>query len=142
MIKKNVKWESLIWIIIAVSLLWLVIMWIVNLISYSDDINYEYETKSNIDLIKDNSTTIVKKLDITDINEWELFYLYKNTTNKNFEIFTWVLNESYKYIDKNWLKVDIMSFSWEIYERTIILEKKDTSTSNNIFKVDVIKKKY
>ncbi len=142
MIKKNINWESLIWIIIAVSILWFVIMWIVNIISYSDDVSSDYETKSNINLIKDNSLTIVKKLNLSQINEWESFYLYKDTLNKEFTIFTWSSNEQYKYIDKTWENINISTFSWEIYERVIILEKKDLANFDNVINVNVTQKKY
>lgn len=141
MIKKNIKWESLIGIIIAISLLWFVILWIANLINYSTTVNYNYEITSSVDLIKDNTLNIVKKLDTSSIQENEIFYLYKDTSNKNFLTYTWVLNEQYKYIDKYWENIDPLSFSWTIYERTIQLEKKDTINWDNIFKIDVIKMK-
>lgn len=138
--RKNIKGESLIGIIIAISLLWFVILWIANIISYSNNITSNYEISSTIDLIKDNTLTIVKKLDMTNINDWEEFYLNKNYITKEISIFTWTINENYKYIDSLWNNIDIWVYIWDIYERVITLEKKDLITSNNIFRVDIIKK--
>lgn len=141
MIKKNIKWESLVWVILAVALLWFVILWIANMLTYSDTVNYNYEIESNINLIKDNTLNILKKLDISPLQENETFYLYKDSINKSFLLFTWTTNEQYKYIDKYWEKVNPLSFSWIIYERNILLEKKDIVLWNNIFKINVTKSK-
>nr|MDD3720761.1 hypothetical protein [Candidatus Gracilibacteria bacterium] len=141
MIKKNIKGESLVGVILAVALLGFVILGIANMLTYSDTVNYNYEIESNINLIKDNTLNILKKLDISPLQENETFYLYKDSINKSFLLFTGTTNEQYKYIDKYGEKVNPLSFSGIIYERNILLEKKDIVLGNNIFKINVTKSK-
>ena len=47
-----------------------------------------YDDKKTISILKNNTERIIKNIDTSMINETEIFYLYKNETTKNFEIFT------------------------------------------------------
>lgn len=142
MIKKNKKWESLIGIVIAVALLWFVILWIANLIIYSNTVNENYEVTTNIELLKDNTLNSIQKTNIANIIEWENFYLYKDNWSKNFIIYTWASNIQYKFVDKFWDKVIPASLTWVYYyERSITLQKKDLINWNNVFIINVNKKR-
>jgi len=127
---KNNSWESLIWIIIGVFILSFIILWVSNLLINNIWTINSYENKRDISILTKNTTNIIQKIDTTMVNETEIFYLYKNNTNKNFEIKTWSWNYEYKYIDKYWNKIeinDLALFPWNIYSRVLWLEREDTS---------------
>lgn len=66
----------------------------------------DYEELSDKNILKMNSENILKKLDLSSLNSWDEFYLYKNKTSKNFEMLLSTWNEDYMYIDTNWNKED------------------------------------
>jgi hypothetical protein len=47
-----------------------------------------YENKKTISILKNNTENIIKKIDTSNINETEIFYINKNNETKEFEIFT------------------------------------------------------
>jgi hypothetical protein len=52
------------------------------------------------------------------INSLETFYIYKNESSKEYTLFTWAINENYKFIDRFWNNViDLDNFAWNIYIR-------------------------
>ena len=139
---KNNSWESLVWVIIWVFILTFILLWITNLMINSVEVINTYKNKRDISLIRNNTINTIKKLDTTSVQESEVFYLYKNTTNNNFEILTWSWNYLYKYIDRLWNKVDnLETFPWNIYSRVLRLEREDTSLwkEQQIIKVSVKK---
>ncbi len=139
---KNTSGESLIWIIIWVFILSFIILWVTNLLINSKTIIDTYENKKTISILKNNTENIIKKIDTSNINETEIFYINKNNSTKEFEIFTWATNYLYKYIDKYWNKVDdLENFNWNIYSRTLWLERDDNSIWENhqVIKVSIRK---
>ncbi len=127
MIKNNL-WESLIWIIIWIFILSFIILWIANLLINSNNIVDTYDDKKIINILNNNTNFIINKLDLSNINENENFYLFKDKVNNKFLIFTWSSNIWYKYIDEYWNNIDdINLYNWEIFTRTIYIEKKDSS---------------
>lgn len=115
----NKKAESLIWIIIWIFILAIVILWISNLL-INNKINLsEIDNELNELLLKQNSISILEKINTDLILENEKFYVYKDLSNKKIEIFTWSVNESYKFIDLYGNKINnINSYEWSIYSRT------------------------
>ena len=70
--------------------------------------------------MKTNTENIVKNVDTSNIAETELFYIYKDTTYKEFVVFTWATNAYNKYIDKYWNRVDdLLWFQGDIYSRVL-----------------------
>lgn len=139
---KNTFWESLIWIIIWVFILSFIILGVTNLLINSKLIIDTYENKKIISILKNNTENIIKKIDTSNINETEIFYLNKNTSTKEFEIFTWSTNYVYKYIDQYWNKVDdLANFEWNIYSRILWVERDDNTIWENhqIIKVSLKK---
>ena len=128
---KNKSWESLVWIIVWVFILSFIIMWIASLLIKSKDTVIRFENKNRISILKKNTISVIKKISTDSVLENEIFYLYKNDTSKNFEVFTWTTNVAYKYIDKNWNKIDDLAhFNWWIYSRILWMERDDTSFWN------------
>ncbi len=116
--QKDKKAESLIWIIIWVFILSFVILWIWNLIWTSKDLVNRFEKSMDLDILTMNSYAIIDNLDLSSINDWEIFYLYKNIANKKYEIFIWEHNNQYKYVNKYWEKVnDPLNYKWDVYSR-------------------------
>lgn len=116
------KAESLVWIVIAVSILSFVMLWILHTLSYSNDISDIYKEKSDLIFVEENAKNIAKKLDLSLIWDDEEFYIYKNENEKKYLA---TKNENYKFIDGLWNYVDPNTFNWDIYTR--ILEKSKSS---------------
>jgi hypothetical protein len=142
-VKKDFSWESLVWIIVWVSILAFAVLWILNLILFSNSISEIYSNTTRINILKDNATNVVKKLNTSLIKQNEAFYLYKNSVAKTFTVFTGAINEWYKYMDINWnLVTDLPWYKWAIYARLLWLQREDTSianTQNQIIKASIRK---
>ncbi len=115
----NKNAESLIWIIIWIFILAIVILWISNLL-INNKINLsEIDNELNELLLKQNSYSILEKINTDWIIESEKFYIYKDINNNKIEVFTWSANIGYKFIDLYWNKInDISSYEWKVYSRT------------------------
>lgn len=139
---KNNNAESLVWIIIWVFILSFIVLWVTNLLINSKDIVDTYDNKKIINLLKNNTENIIKEIDTSAIQESEIFYLHKNNSTYEFEVFTWTTNAEYKYIDKYWTKVNDLTWTTDtIYSRTLLLERDDTSiwSDHQIIKVSIKK---
>jgi hypothetical protein len=140
---KNNFWESLVWIIIWVFILSFIIFWIVNLLLNSKSNLDNYENIKTINILKNNTENVINVVDTSSILESEIFYLYKNTVSNTFNIFTWALNEEYKYIDQYWNKIDDLNwFIWNIYTRTLSIKRKNNSLWLNIKTISIDIQKY
>lgn len=139
--RKTKKWESLVWIVIGIAILSFTILWIINVISYSMTLIDAFEKNTRISLLKNNLFHIVNQLDTSNIAENEIFYIYKNSSGSEFQIFTWTLNTEYKYIDENGNKVDdIVNFNWAIYSRALWLTREygsDIGIKNQIVRASI-----
>lgn len=120
------KAESLAWIIIWVFILSFVLLWIGSLIWNSKDLIWDFDKKMNLDLLTSSSYSIINNLDVSSLTDGQIFYLYKNTSANTFDIYSWVSNSQYKYVDKYWNKVDDpLNFSWDVYDRIFQVIKID-----------------
>ncbi len=138
----NNKWESLVWVIVWVFILSIILLWVTNLLINSNDIIHTYNNKEILNILKSNTENIIKEIDTSNISESEIFYLYKNNSTYDFEVFTWANNVEYKYIDIYWTKVnDLTWFTDDIYSRTLLLERDDNTIWSNhqIIKVSIKK---
>lgn len=142
--KKNKKADSIAWIIIAVFILSFAMLWIVNVLDYNKDMTYNYEKETDSYVLKSNSDNILKRLNISELWQDEIFYIRKDNVNNEFLILTWSTNEHYKYVDKNWNNIfdwlniqDITDLNWEI----IIPEKYIWKTFIREFqkKIDILR---
>ncbi len=107
------KAESIAWVVIAISLLSVVMLWLLNIINYNDNVFVEQDDWIKKILLEKNSVNIWNKVDIKNVAVWEDFYVFRDDTTKEYKVFTWSSNEQYKNIDHNWNFVS----SWA-YERT------------------------
>ncbi len=127
-ISKNA--ESLAWIIVWIFILSFVLLWIWNLIWNSRETISQFNTQMEIDILTKNSLTILDKLDLSSINKWDTFYLYKNIWTQNYEVSTSSWNI---YINKYWEKVNSPSnYNWLVYERSFELKKIDIKWDEKI----------
>lgn len=130
--KYTKKAESFAGIIIWVFILSIALLWIANVVSFSQESLYEIRTEMDILWLKQSANKIVEYIDSRDIVEWETFYMYKNISLSEYEIFTWSTNETYKYVDAGWNWIDdIASFSWVVYSREFVLEKRISTEYGN-----------
>jgi len=141
MIKKT-SWESFVWIIVGVFILSIVILAVANIIVYSNTVIAVYTDYSRVNILRENITSIITNIDTSGIRENEIFYIYKDTTTKEFQVFTWSLNSGYKYVDQfgNYVP-NITTFNDDIYARILWLSREDTTLSNQdqIVKVSIKK---
>ena len=141
--RKNIFWESLVGIIIWVSVLSICILGILNLLIYSWYISDTFNNDARINVLKDNATAIVSRLNTTNLRQNEIFYLYKNQGTGNFVIYSGALNSQYKYIDALGNQVtDLTWFTDPIYARLLWLQREDDSilsSKNQIIKASIRK---
>ena len=131
MIKSN-KGETIVWILIWVFIISIVILGISSLMTYSRATIQSYDRSTKISILRENLTNIIKWIDIDSVNENEIFYIHKNATTKEYDVFTWSTNTEYKYIDVNGNKVDdLENFEWDIYAQLLWIEREDTSLENS-----------
>jgi hypothetical protein len=116
--KINKNAESIVWIIVAVTILSFAMLWIVNVLTYNRDIKSGYSKKVDKLVLQTNADNIAEKLDLSLINNNETFYIYKDETNKKYKVFTWSQSENYKFIDKFWNY--LTNFEWDVYTREFI----------------------
>ncbi len=129
---KNNKGETIVWILIWVFIISIVILGISSLMTYSRATIHSYDRSTKISILRENLTNIIQWINIDTVNENEIFYIYKNTTLKEYEIFTGSTNAGYKYIDVNGDKVDdLENFEWDIYAQILWIEREDTSLQNS-----------
>jgi hypothetical protein len=59
-----------------------------NIVTFSKDTAIDYENEMFKHIIQSNSDTLVKKFDYSNLQSDETFYIYKDTTNKQFRVLT------------------------------------------------------
>jgi len=106
-------------------------LWIVNILIFSTDVTARYNETNRVQVLKQNLTNIVKKIDTSTLQENEIFYLHKNPAAiwwAKYEIYTWALNSNYQYIDELWDHVsDTDTFEWDIYSQILWIANEDIS---------------
>lgn len=119
------KGESLVWIIIGVTILSFVLVWIMNLVFQSQDVVDNFQSNRDISLLEENALLIGNVLNTSLVLEDEVFYVERNTSSNTYDIYTWTLNEWYKYIDSLGDTIsNTWSYTWIYYERSFTLKRK------------------
>lgn len=130
------KGESLVGIIIGVTILSFAVIWIMNLIFQSQNVIDNFNENRNIELIEDNALVIWKKIDTSLVLEDEIFYIYKDNINKTYQIYTGTINDGYKYIDENGNHIsNTWSYDGQLYERTYILKRKQSPSWSGTYTI-------
>jgi len=81
------------------------------MINYSSSVIDLFERTTRLSILQNNLNNIIKNIDTSNINQDEIFFIYKNEATKTFELFTGSTNEEYKYIDIYGNKVeDLLSY--------------------------------
>lgn len=115
---------------------------IINILIFSTDVTAKYNETNRIEVLKQNLTNVVQKIDTSMIQENEIFYLHRNTTNWEYQIFTWATNENYKYIDEMWNTItDIVTYEGDIYSQILWMSTEDISflEKNQIIRASIKK---
>lgn len=119
------KGESLVWIIIGVTILSFVLVWIMNLVFQSQDVVDNFQSNRDVSLLEENALLIGNALDTSLVLEDEVFYVQRNSPDSTYYIYTWTLNEWYKYIDSLGNTIsNTWSYSWIYFERSFTLKRK------------------
>jgi hypothetical protein len=120
--KKFKNADSLVWIIIGIFILSIALIWIINVLWFSQNTLSTYDESVNKYIIESNIKNITEKLSNDIVTNEDSFYIYKDMVNKEFKYLTWIINKDYKYINKLWQKVDPEKNIWKTYQ--IELNKK------------------
>jgi hypothetical protein len=132
--KINKKAESLTWIIIAVFILAITMIWIVNILSHGKDTENNYWENIDLIFLESSAENIVKNTNLSSIWVGEVFYIYKNTWSNLYEAST---DSTYKLVNKFWDNV-FGDFEWNIYERSFVKNVREWSIDDNIIEyIDV-----
>lgn len=135
--KKNIQAESFAGIIIAVFILGITLLWISNIVAYSQQSLSEISQKKDLQWLSQTANILSEKLDSSSVTVWEDFYLYKNTSTNNYQIFTGAWNQNYQYINKNGEYVsDIASYSWAVYSRVFVVSSRSALETWNYDIID------
>ncbi len=139
---QSTKAESFVGIVVWVFILSFVILGIVNILIFSTDVTARYNESNRIQILKQNITHAIKNIDTSNLNENEIFYVHKNRAANMFEIYTWSVNEHYKYIDEIWETIpDINTFDGDIYSQILWVATEDITflEKNQVIRVSIKK---
>lgn len=135
------KAESLVWIVIWMFILSFVLLWIGSMIWSSNSLILEFNREVNLDFLTSSSNIIIDNLDVSSFSDGDIFYVHKDTYSNSYDVYTWILNSEYKYIDKHWNKVDdISDFSWDVYTRIFHTTKTSYNWEEKVFIKPVIER--
>jgi len=118
--KKNKNWEGLIAIIIWFIIISFILILLSSNMMLNTEINDKYESTQNENILKYNTQIILNKLDLSNISNWEDFYLYKDKTSQEYKIKTWSTNENLKFINNVWDNINPELDKEKIYIRKLI----------------------
>ncbi len=128
--KKTNNAETLISILIWISIISAISFWAIKMLQYDREKSITYDKINEIFLLETNANNLVKKVITKDFKEKEVFYLYK--TWSQIIAYSWVTNEYLKYINSDWeLVTNTWTYVWNIYSRLFIVDK-DTATNQLI----------
>lgn len=126
--KKAQNAESFVWIVVWVFILSFVMLWIINILIFSTDITTKYNQANRIEILKQNLTNVIKKIDTSGLQENEIFYVHKNRAASNYEIYTGSTHDGYKYVDETGNSIpDINSWNDDIYSQVLWVATEDAS---------------
>lgn len=115
--KYNKKADSIAWIIIAVFILSFTIIWISSILDFWREISFKYKNESDLYILKSNSENILKKLDLSELTQSEIFYIHRDNIDWEYKVLTWSTNSHYRYINKDWNVVDPETYPWKVFVR-------------------------
>ena len=131
--------ESFIWIMIGVFLISIVILGISNLLNYSGGVIRDYEDNIKITLLRNNTQNIVSRIDTSDIQENEVFYIQNDTSNNTYTSGTWSSYEPFRFINEFGENIDPSTYDGPIYSRQLWIEREDLSIweQNQVIRVSL-----
>lgn len=103
--KTSKKWETLVTVMVSIAIIVISFVSIYRIIQSDKSFEYNYSKSNNIWILERNANFIIKKLDLSKINIWEDFYIYKTWALIN--VFTWTTFKNYQYIDNLWNNIDL-----------------------------------
>ena len=115
---------------------------IINILIFSTDVTAKYNETNRIEVLKQNLTNVVQKIDTSMIQENEIFYLHRNTITGTYQVFTGSSNQNYKYIDEMGNTInDITTYQGDIYSQILWMATEDISflEKNQIIRASIKK---
>ena len=114
--KKINKWSTLVSTIISVVIMSICFLTIYKLLDFDNQNSYDFYRLNYINILSYNSDKIMdSSIKTTIFSTWDLVYIKNDWTN--ITIFTWSVNENYKYINYLWQNIDIQNYKWVYFSR-------------------------
>lgn len=114
---KNInKWSTLVSTIVSVVIMSICFITIYKLLDFDNQNSYDFYRLNYINILSYNSDKIMdSSIKTTIFSTWDLVYIKNDWTN--ITIFTWSVNENYKYINYLWQNIDIQNYKWVYFSR-------------------------
>lgn len=114
--KKINKWSTLVSTIVSVVIMSICFLTIYKLLDFDNQNSYDFYRLNYINILSYNSDKIMdSSIKTTIFSTWDLVYIKNDWTN--ITIFTWSVNENYKYINYLWQNIDIQNYKWVYFSR-------------------------
>lgn len=117
----NKKWETIVSIIVLVIIISISFLWLYKIIQSDNKFSSEFKRKNYLELLKNNTNSIVEKLDLSKLQNKEPFFIYKNVDK--IQIMTWIINSKYQYIDYLWNFTNNLTDKNNLFTRKCIYYK-------------------
>lgn len=120
--KKNQTWESLVSILVVISIMSIVFLSLYKILEFNKKIDHDFSAGNDILLLKNNINTLLMKKDISEFSTLEsqleslgtnIFYLYQTGTTISLET-----DKTYKYINALWEHITDLSLPGKVYLRS------------------------
>lgn len=126
-LKRN-RGETLVSVIIGVFVLAMVISGIAAILANNLAVENDYMRNNKLHFLEVNSTNIIRRLDTSNLDEKQVFYLEKNETGSVFLVRTWSTSLPYAYVNEAGSNItNTGSYTGSIYLRTFIVDQYDKS---------------
>ncbi|MDD2487254.1 MAG: hypothetical protein PHS92_02710 [Candidatus Gracilibacteria bacterium] len=136
---KNNKGETLISVLIGLFIVTIIIFGIISALTQNFSLEDDFVRNNKIFFLKNNTTNIIKGIETSTLKEGDIFYLYK--TGSEFQMFTGVTMDKYKYVDEYGNNIfNTGTYHASIYTRILYVDKQEPfglTGKNQVLKVGI-----
>lgn len=123
--KKNNSWESLVSIVIAVSIMMVLFVSLYKILEYDKNLDYNYTLQNYKTTLENNTQTLLRKIDTTSLIESQVFYILQTPTNISIES-----DEKYKFTNHLWEWNENINSQRYLFTRVCVVKKSNAVWQN------------
>lgn len=116
--KKNLSGETLVGIMIVVSLIALVVIGMLKVLEFDESVNLDVKSGYTLTTLEQNTNSIIQKIDTSSLSEWDLFYIKKDEL-----WYTISTDDTYQYINQFGDQIDPSTTKDPIFRRICAIQK-------------------